>query len=167
MTAALPFAPSRPARRPDSGVTLVEILVSLSIVGAVASLAMLSIRPEGGGRSVEMEARKLAGLVDLAANEALTTGGRIVFEWDETGYAFAGVDAPGLTGRRDIAGGIALAGTGTAEDDAREHAIGGAFGDAFTLILGEGGARWRVEFDGVSARATRDGIGARAERATL
>jgi len=151
MTAALPFAPSRPARRPDAGVTLVEILVSLSIVGAVASLAMLSIRPEGGGRSVEMEARKLAGLVDLAANEALTTGGRIVLEWDETGYAFAGVDAPGLTGRREIAGGIVLAG----EDATREHAIGGAFGDAFTLILGEGGARWRVEFDGVNARAER------------
>lgn len=142
-----------PGRGRESGVTLVEILVSLSIIGAVASLAMLSLRPVSGSNSAEMEARRLAGLLDLAANEALTTGARIVFEWDRTGYLFrtTGADIPGLSGRQDLGRGVGI----HDEEDASQYTIGGAFDAPFTIVIGAGGARWRVVFDGIAARAAQ------------
>jgi len=146
--------PARPlARRHDAGVTLVEILVSLAIIGAMASVVMLSARPAYRGGAVEIDARRLAGLLDLAASEALTTGDRIVFAWDGSGYGFrAGEGAlPAFAARTALGRGISM----TGEPAQGQHAIGGAFDAAFTLTLEAGGTRWQVVFDGIAARASR------------
>lgn len=57
-------------RSPDSGLTLIEMLIVLVILGIGSSAAMLSLRSLQGDRAAEDEALRLAAYLTLAGDEA-------------------------------------------------------------------------------------------------
>ena len=78
------------AKRPkDAGVTLVEILVVLAIIGVMASVLGLSV--SGGARNagvLEREATLLSVRLERAADSAALNGTPAGFRWDTEGYSF-------------------------------------------------------------------------------
>ncbi len=89
MTARSAPESERALRCGDAGMTLVEILVVLAIVGVMASVLGLSV--SGGGRSadtLEREATLLSARLERAADSAALTGTPAGFTWDPEGYAF-------------------------------------------------------------------------------
>lgn len=132
----------------DAGMTLVEIVVAIAIVGVMAGLAVLSVGAADRGAGAETEARRLAARIALAADQTLIEGHVINLAWDERGYSF---DKPGT--RHDLAAGLALfgptpAGTIGIDDGARSGPV--------SFRLEGGGAAWRIDFDGLNASATRE-----------
>ena len=76
------------------GFTLIEMLVVLMIMGLLIGLVSTITRPDD--RAVlQLEAERLAQLVDFAATEAQLTGKSIAWTADESGYRFwrSGEDA--------------------------------------------------------------------------
>jgi len=132
----------------DAGMTLVEIVVALAIVGVMAGIAVLSVGAADRGASTETEARRLAARIALAADLALIEGQATNLVWDDRGYSF---DPSGV--RHDLASGLSLAGP----TPAGAMAIRDGFGpDLATFILEGGDSAWRVDFDGLNASAARE-----------
>ena len=139
-----------------SGMTLVEILVVLAIVGVMAGVVTLGVGAADRGMGVETEANRLADRLRLAADDVLVTRRPLSLAFDGEGYVFvrdnAGatgvVDA--LAGRHALPAGVRMVGLGVASpvsidpDGAQPVA---AFG------LAKGDRRWRVTFDGLNAVA--------------
>jgi type II secretion system protein H len=76
-------------RRSDAGLTLIETLVVLVIVGVMASVIGLSV--SGGNRSaaaIEREATLLSVRLERASNSAMLNGTPAGFIWDTDGYGF-------------------------------------------------------------------------------
>ena len=146
----------------EAGVTLVEVLVVLAIVGVMAGVAVLGLGATDRGARAEAEARRLADRLELAADEALVTGTPHALVWDAEGYRFLAwdraesewTDAPQpLLGRaHDLAGGLAL------EDEISQASgtllIAPEMAEApAELRIGGGAAPWRVRVHGFSAAA--------------
>ncbi len=70
------------------GFTLVEILVVLLIIGILTGIAVLSLNALGHAPRSEQAARRLAGLVELASQQAVLTGNRYGLRVDRDGYVF-------------------------------------------------------------------------------
>ena len=145
----------RKARR--SGMTLVEILVVLAIVGVMAGVVTLGVGLGDRGLGVESEANRLADRLRLASDEVLTTRRPLQLAFDAQGYGFVRgegqadrvVDA--LAERHALPDGVRMVGLGvtspvTIDPDGAQPVA--AFGRA------KGDRRWRVEFDGLNAVAT-------------
>ena len=86
------YAWNRVARYPavlakSQGFTLLELLVSIVIIGLILSMAVLSV---GGGRDdeVEEEARRLAALMELAGQEAILKTKELGLRFTPNGYQF-------------------------------------------------------------------------------
>lgn len=80
--------------RDRTGMTLVEMLVVLAIVGVSAGMVVLAV---GGGRSdvaAQTEANRFADRIRLAADEALIASRPITVRMNPTGYAFGAVGSP-------------------------------------------------------------------------
>lgn len=75
----------RHARR--MGFTLVEILVSMAIIG-VLSVMLVVVTAPSDAASARTEARRLAALFELAYAEARATGQTIAWSPEPGGYAF-------------------------------------------------------------------------------
>lgn len=73
------------ARR-SAGFTLIELMVTLVIVGVILGAVGLSIR--GADRGLQFEAERLTQLLSLAREEAQVRGAPIRFEADEERYRF-------------------------------------------------------------------------------
>jgi len=76
-------------RHRDAGMTLVEILVVLAIIGVMASVLGLSV--SGGARSadaLEREATLLSVRLERAADSAALNGTPAGFTWRPEGYSF-------------------------------------------------------------------------------
>jgi len=72
---------------PNRGFTLIEMLVVLMIMGLFIGLVSTITRPDD--RAVlQLEAERLAQLMDFAATEAQLTGRSIAWTADESGYRF-------------------------------------------------------------------------------
>ncbi len=142
------------ARR--SGMTLVEILVVLAIVGVMAGVVTLGVGLGDRGLGVESEANRLADRLRLASDEVLTTRRPLELAFDAEGYGFVRGDGQAdrvvdaLAERHRLPEGVRMTGLGvsspvTIDPDGAQPVA--AFG------LARGDRRWRVEFDGLNAVA--------------
>jgi general secretion pathway protein H len=69
------------------GFTLIELLVVLLIIGTVVSLATMALS-DNRGEQMEQEARRLAAVLQLAADEAVLSSAPIGVRFYDNGYAF-------------------------------------------------------------------------------
>ena len=74
-------------RSGNRGFTLVEMLVVMLIIGLVAGLVGVITRPDERAL-LDVEAHRLAQLLDLAATEAQLTGKSIAWTGEASGYRF-------------------------------------------------------------------------------
>ena len=79
-------------RRAGLGFTLVEILVVITIVGIVLSVAVLSLGVLGDDREMDTELRRYVSLVELARDEAMLQGREYGLEFLVQGYRFVELD---------------------------------------------------------------------------
>lgn len=78
--------------RTNRAFTLIEILVVISIIGIVVSIALLSLGVLGDDRNLREEGRRLVALVQLAQDEATMQGREFGIEFMSTGYRFVEFD---------------------------------------------------------------------------
>lgn len=76
---------TRPA---SGGFTLLEVLVVVMIIGVLAGIAVLAIGLRPQGDRLELEARRLAALLELGAEEAQLRGIELGFARTQDGYQF-------------------------------------------------------------------------------
>ena len=83
-------APSpRPIRRDgEAGVTLVEILVVLAILGVMTGVTALSLPSTARTTSLSDEAELLVSRLDIAAEQSLMSGRPAALDWGGGGYRF-------------------------------------------------------------------------------
>lgn len=147
----------------ETGLTLVEMLVVLAIIGILASVTLLGI---GGGnrtRAGKIEAARLADRLRFAADDVRVAERPLAFAWDARGYSFVDWDAKAgrwqadrsgqLGPRHDLPAGITLAVDGARPPVA--IAADGA-GPVIEARIASASARWTVAFDGLDARVAAD-----------
>ena len=150
-------------RGAEAGLTLVEVLVVLAIIGIMSGVAVFGLGGASRGATVQAEAQRLAASVQLASDEALVTDRRLALQWDGRGYSFVQWDggdwqphsAPSLGERHELPDAMALA--GDSGDDLVPIGAAAASPVGFTLSAGE--QSWRVQFDGLNAAAVPAGDG--------
>ncbi|MEQ7155606.1 prepilin-type N-terminal cleavage/methylation domain-containing protein [Brevundimonas aurifodinae] len=142
------------ARR--EGMTLVEILVVLAIVGVMAGVVTLGVGLSDRGMGVESEANRLADRLRLAADDVLVTRRPLALAFDGEGYGFVRPEGQptgvveALAERHALPPDVILVGLETVSplmidpDGGQPIAVFG---------LAKGDRRWRVEFDGLNAVA--------------
>jgi len=144
-------------RASRAGMTLVEILVVLSIVGVMAGVVVLGVGVGDRGMGVESEANRLADRLRLAADDVLVTRRPLLLVFDAEGYQFVrgGGAAAGpadavepLRERHALPAGIRMAGSGVSSPMTIDP-DGGAEVAAFAFAKADQG--WRVTFDGLIA----------------
>jgi general secretion pathway protein H len=137
--------------RPDSGVSLVEILIVLAIIAVLASMAVIGTGGADRSGRADTEARQFAARLSLAADQALTSDRTLRLVWDATAYRFHGPDGDGGPAR-DLPRPLRLSG-----DAPRELAISPDLAAAARWTITGGGRAAAVEFDGLTARVLADG----------
>jgi general secretion pathway protein H len=144
------------APRGEAGLTLVEILVVLAIIGVMSSIAVIGLGGIGEGASAQAEARRLAASIQLAADEALVADRPLALQWDAEGYSFVRWNPQrqewqphdaAFGERYELPDEISLA----SESDELPLRIDE--GSAGALTIRAGSQSWRVDFDGLNAAA--------------
>ncbi len=79
-------------KRAQRAFTLIEVLVVVVIVGIISSIVVLSAGLVDDDRNVREEARRIASLLELAADEALLQGRDFGIEFAQSGYRFVEYD---------------------------------------------------------------------------
>lgn len=164
------------ARHSDGGVTLVEMLVVLVIVGVMASVLGISV--SGGSRNadvLEREATVLSTRLERAASIALLDGRPAGFVWDGKSYGFVSLQdgtwarhTDGILAlEHDLDGAVELAVFGqqrgkylirpdmlptVSDPDTNQLA-------SMRIDLTSSRNAWRIDFDGVSAVSRRSPAG--------
>ncbi|MFL9842653.1 prepilin-type N-terminal cleavage/methylation domain-containing protein [Sphingomonas sp. ST-64] len=142
----------------EQGMTLIEMLIVLVIIGVVAGGVALGIGSATRAPSVETEARRLALRLQAAADDAMIGDRIIAFTIEKDGYGFAavardGTMAPlsdGLAFHR-LPGGIAV------QLDVTPPVMMGVDGSGKPLnaTISNGEQVWIVRYDGMTAIAER------------
>jgi general secretion pathway protein H len=70
-----------------AGYTLIELLITIAIIGIAVGVVTLSLRGDESRKLAE-ETDRLGALFRMAASEARTGGRSLVWEADRTGYRF-------------------------------------------------------------------------------
>jgi general secretion pathway protein H len=70
------------------GFTLLEVMVTMVLIGIIASFAVLSLRGSSETERLAEEARRLAALLELNHQEAILRGEQRGVHFTEQGYAF-------------------------------------------------------------------------------
>lgn len=83
------MAPTPYHRKGDAGVTLIEVLVVLVLVGIMAGVIGLGLGNGGRGEVAGREADLLVARLNRAADEVILTGQPLGFAWDANGYRFS------------------------------------------------------------------------------
>lgn len=137
------------------GMTLIEVLVTLTIVAVMATMVILGIGGSDRGLTVQTEANRLAERLSLAADEAMVTRRPIALSWDSRGYQFVTRGAGGdwmpdphaLLGlRRDLPRGLTLAAATPALIDMTDASL-----MAFEMSLTDATRASTIAFDGLNA----------------
>jgi general secretion pathway protein H len=127
-------------RDTQSGVTLIEMMIVLAIVGVATGAATLGLASVGRDDRAESAALRLSQDISLAVDMALIEGKPRSVAWDASGYTLEGrvtLDASVTLARADgLTGAVVIAADGT--------------GDAVEFVLTGADADWRVMFDGFS-----------------
>lgn len=146
------------ARSRETGITLFEILVVLTVLSIASGAAVLAFA-RSDAVLVEAEARRLADRLQLAADEALVTATALALTWDARSYRFLAWDTARaewqppvqrlLAWEHALPRRVALdAGTGN------ENALvipPDLTGSEAAFRLSDGRVAWRILFDGVTA----------------
>lgn len=134
----------------EMGLTLIEMLVVLAIIGVIAGATVLGVGAATRGPSVEAEAKRLANDLQLAADEAMVDDQRVAMIWDERSYAFVRGDARNTPERHRLAAGIRMN-----MGDARQPLPIGVDGSGIPAMAGlrSESERWMVAYDGLIASA--------------
>lgn len=150
------------ARLAEAGVTLIEMLVVLSLIGVSAGIVSYALPSAAPARTLDQEATLLAARLNIAAERSLTSGAHFRMDWRPTGYAFrewrdgdwqaatgAPLDAPHDLARGAVLsdGGGAQRGAITVAPDLMPEAAGVA-----SLWVAAGAMRRAVTFNGAAAR---------------
>ena len=80
------------AIRARAGFTLIEVLVVITIVGIVLSMAVLSLGLIGENKELDTEVRRYVSLVELARDESMMQGREYGLEVLQQGYRFVELD---------------------------------------------------------------------------
>jgi general secretion pathway protein H len=75
-------------RQRDSGVTLIEVLVVLALIGVSAGVVSYAIPSGRADRDLRQEAELLTARLNLAAERSLVEGRRYRLNWEGSGYSF-------------------------------------------------------------------------------
>lgn len=145
------------ARGGEAGMTLVEMLVVLAIVGIAAGAAALGIGAATRSPNIEAEARRLADRLQLAADDVMISDRPLAFTWNEESYGFVAWDggqwrAEGGEGfeRHDLPGGMAI----EPKADRGPVPLGiDGMGMPLAIRLRNARESWIVAYDGLNVTA--------------
>nr|WP_241427534.1 prepilin-type N-terminal cleavage/methylation domain-containing protein [Fertoeibacter niger] len=155
---------ARLVRPPQAGITLIEVLIVLVVIGVASGATLLGVNAADRGTGAAFEAQRLAQRLALGVDEALVAGAPLALVWDAGGYRFLRwqEDEPGwqpaagaLGARHELAGPLELS-SGKA-DPAPVLISASATGRPQVFAITGRGAGWQVLFDGFSARAVPEG----------
>lgn len=141
-----------------SGMTLIEVLVTLGVLGVMATMVVLGLGSSGQPMTAQAEANGLAERLGFAADEVLVTRRPIALAWDSRGYAFMTRDSggdwiadshPALGKRHDLPRGLALT-----ADAPPLIVMTDAGAPSFEMSLQDAGRTLTVAFDGLNATAS-------------
>ena len=167
--APAPRLTTRPARSGEAGLTLVEVLVVLALIGVLTGGAVLSFGSGAQRTAARDEGTRLAARLDLAAQTALLSAAPVSFTFDEREYGFevpgedgwTEPDVSALAPRFALADGVSLEAvdaqgamtpTGATRGFVIDPDLVPVSGEPVTLLLAtRGGPAWRVVFDGFGA----------------
>ncbi len=82
----------RSSLQSSPGFTLVEVLVVVFIIAVLSSVVLISVGVIGDDRDLDREARRLAALVEMVAEEAELQGRDFGLEFIRQGYRFVEYD---------------------------------------------------------------------------
>ena len=135
-------------RARELGMTLVEMLVVLAIIGVAAGAVALGLGSADRGNAVEAEARQLAAKLRLAADEAMVRDAPLAFAHDPHGYGFVGGHGDSSAfARHDLPRGMIL----DAGRDAAPLPIAlDAASPPIKARIARGGRAWAVSYDGLN-----------------
>ncbi len=157
-------------RNREAGLTLIEVLAVLAIVGAMAGVTMMGLGALDRGSRAEAEAMRLADRLLLANDEALISNAVFALVWDARGYRFDRWDPATeswrpsdqrlLGPRHTLAGALRLVGEGSSGTPSVLISASVAQ-PAATFVVSGSASPWVVVFDGfavtTSPEQARDG----------
>jgi general secretion pathway protein H len=155
---ALSWAPALARARPaETGMTLIEMLIVLTIIAVAAGAVTLGIGAATRAPSVGSEAQRLADRLQSAADDAMLGDALVAFTAEKTGYGFARFD--GATWQPvggDALGFHALPAGMTMRLSASPPIVLGPEGSGKPMIatLNAEGQAATISYDGLTARVT-------------
>ena len=140
----------QPARA-EAGLTLVEMLVVLAIVGVAAGATVLGLGFATRGASTAAEANRLASVLRLASDDAMLGDRAIAFSWSGQRYGFTG-SMPGedALGPHRMPRGVRLV---MARANGSVPIASDGAGVPILARLEGGTDRWEVRYDGATVSA--------------
>jgi len=139
----------RPHGADRAGLTLVEMLVVLAIVGISAGGVVLAAGSVNGAAPARTEAELLAGRLRLAADEVLILGQPVTARLAPSSYVFDTPQPAEWSGRHVLTDGVRLV---AAEADLIIDPDGAQ--PPVVISLRDGRTAWAVAFDGLNARVS-------------
>ena len=141
----------------DSGLSLIEMLVVLAIVGVMAGAVLTLPQLARGPSPIDTARDQLAQDLRDAASTGALTASAFVMTWTETGYI---IRQAGQETRRDLPAGVTL-GSQTQPPFAVSHLSIPAGLEPLELTLTSAKARSKFVFDGLSLRDAKGQVYAR------
>lgn len=137
--------PGRAGRHRQAGVTLVEMMIVLVVIGVATGAATLGLGVLARGDAVEQAARRMATAISHGVDEALITGVSQSVTWDAQGYRI------GTVARQALDPAVVL----KRADGLAAPAVlsSGADGTPVVFVLDGRAGPWHVAVDGLSVRA--------------
>jgi general secretion pathway protein H len=138
--------------------TLVEMLIVLAIIGVAAGGVALGIGAATRAPSVESEARRFAGRLEAAGDDAMLGDRMVALTVDASGYGFTKVASDGLIpkGTPKLDYHALPAGVAMTLDQTPPLVLGvDGLSKPLTATLATGDQSWTVRYDGLRANVQR------------